>query len=219
MSIRVMIVDDHPLVRLGLSALLRTATDIDVVGEAADGAAALVEIAVAEPDVVLMDLSMPVMDGVAATAAISERFGSVRVLVLSSAMERERVQAAIAAGAIGYLLKDSGPEELLAAIRSAALGHSPLDPRVAGVLLRPSAAEPAGAGPAGAGSGGAGPTLSAREREVLRLTSRGLANKQIARELGISERTVKVHLGNVFRCIGVGDRTSAALWARDHLPD
>jgi DNA-binding NarL/FixJ family response regulator len=219
-----MIVDDHPLVRLGLGALLRTAADIDVVGEAADGAAALEEIAVLEPDVVLMDLSMPVMDGVAATAAISERFGSVKVLVLSSAMERERVQAAIAAGAIGYLLKDSGPEELLAAIRSAAQGHSPLDPRVAGVLLRPSVVEPAGAGPAGAGSGaagsgGAGPTLSAREREVLRLTSRGLANKQIARELGISERTVKVHLGNVFRCIGVRDRTSAALWARDHLLD
>jgi DNA-binding NarL/FixJ family response regulator len=140
--------------------------------------------------------------------------------VLSSAMERERVRAAIAAGAIGYLLKDSGPEELLAAVRSAAQGHSPLDPRVAGALLRPAAAEPSAlpARAAAAPAGGAS-TLSPREREVLRLTSRGLANKQIARELGISERTVKVHLGNVFRCIGVGDRTSAALWARDHLPD
>jgi DNA-binding NarL/FixJ family response regulator len=209
MTVRVLVVDDHPMVRLGLTALLRTAADLDVVGEAGDGEAALAEIAALEPDVVLMDLSMPVLDGVAATEAIRQRF--------PSAMERDRVQAAIAAGAIGYLLKDCGPEELLAAVRSAARGHSPLDPRVAGALLR-SSAEPARTSELGPTATTARP-LSARERQVLRLTSRGLANKQIGRELGISERTVKVHLGNVFRCIGVSDRTSAAMWARDNLPD
>jgi DNA-binding NarL/FixJ family response regulator len=215
--IRILVVDDHPLVRLGLTSLLQTAGDLEVIGEAANGAEALDLVATAQPDVVLMDLSMPVLDGVAATAAISSGFPVVRVIVLSSAMEREKVLEAIAAGAIGYLLKDCSPAELLAAVRSAALGHSPLDPRVAGALLRPAGAEP----PESMGCSGqsTGRELSKREVEVLRLTSKGLANKQIARELGISERTVKVHLGNVFRCIGVGDRTSAAMWARDHLTD
>jgi DNA-binding NarL/FixJ family response regulator len=217
--IRVLVVDDHPLVRLGLSSLLRTAADIEVVAEAADGGEAIERVRADRPDVVLMDLSMPVLDGVAATAAITAE-SDVRVIVLSSASERDKVRAAIAAGAIGYLLKDCPPHELLAAIRSAAQGHSPLDPRVAGALLTrsgPPTGQPAvGQSPVAPSS--ASRQLSKREREVLRLTSRGLANKQIARELGITERTVKVHLGNVFRCIGVGDRTSAAMWARDHLP-
>jgi DNA-binding NarL/FixJ family response regulator len=213
--IRLLVVDDHPLVRIGLSALLRTASDLEVIGEAADGAEALELVASSQPDVVLMDLSMPVLDGVAATAILTRDFPDVRVIVLSSAMEREKVLEAVAAGAIGYLLKDCSPAELLAAVRSAALGHSPLDPRVAGALLRPANAEASMDGPGQS----ARRELSKREREVLRLTSKGLANKQIARELGISERTVKVHLGNVFRCIGVSDRTSAAMWARDHLAD
>ncbi|MCW2524352.1 MAG: two component transcriptional regulator, LuxR family [Frankiales bacterium] len=213
--IRVLVVDDHPLVRLGLSALLRTAADIEVVAEAADGVQAIERVRSSKPDVVLMDLSMPVLDGVAATSAILAEFAQVRVIVLSSASERDKVREAIAAGAIGYLLKDCHPQELLSAIRSAAQGYSPLDPRVAGALLR--RAEPSTARPPSAP--GLSRQLSNRERQVLRLTSRGLANKQIARELGITERTVKVHLGNVFRCIGVGDRTSAAMWARDHLPD
>ncbi|HEY3718188.1 MAG TPA: response regulator transcription factor [Jatrophihabitantaceae bacterium] len=205
--IRVLLADDHRLVRAGLTSVLATAEDLEVVGEAADGAQALALVASTAPDVVLMDLSMPVMDGVAATRALRADHPSIRVVVLSSSSDRARVRDAIAAGATGYVLKDCTPDELLAAIRSAANGHAPLDPRVAGALL-PSrdAATPA-------------EQLSDRERQVLRLASKGLANKQIGRELGITERTVKVHLGNIYRRIGVTDRTSAALWARDHLSE
>ncbi|WP_375482743.1 response regulator [uncultured Jatrophihabitans sp.] len=201
--IRVLLVDDHPMVRAGLVSLLGGAPDVEVVAEAKDGPGALaVDV---EVDVVLMDLSMPGMDGVQATRSLSERAGGPRVVVLTSFGERARVRAAMAAGAVGYVLKDCEPDELLAAVRSAAAGHSPLDPRVAGALLPERGGAP-------------DPGLSARETEVLRLAATGMPNKQIARHLGIAERTVKVHLGNVFRRIGVGDRTSAALWAREHLP-
>jgi DNA-binding NarL/FixJ family response regulator len=203
--IRVMLVDDHRLVRAGLTSLLNAAADVEVVGEAADGAEALTVAAAAEADVVLMDLSMPVMDGVTATRKLLVEHPGLRVVVLTSFADQARVRDALAAGAIGYVLKDCLPEELLAAVRSAAQGHAPLDPRVAGALL-PSASSPAD-------------ELSERELQVLRLASQGLANKQIGRSLGIAERTVKVHLGNVFRRIGVSDRTSAALWAREHLPE
>jgi len=201
----VLLVDDHPLVRAGISALLAGVEDIEVVGEAADGAAAVAFVQATEVDVVLMDLSMPVLDGVAATRQVLAARPTVRVVVLSSFSDSSRVRDAIAAGAIGYVLKDSEPENVIAAVRSAAAGHAPLDPRVAGALLP--------------GAGASAPVLSARETEVLLLASKGLANKQIARSLGIAERTVKVHLGNVFRNIGVSDRTSAALWARDNLSD
>lgn len=204
--IRLMLVDDHPLVRAGLSSMLGAATDITIVGEAADGAQAVKVAERFEPDVVLMDLSMPVMDGVAATRALLAHDPDVRIVVLSSFFDRARVRDAVAAGATGYVLKDSNPDEVLSAIRTAAAGHAPLDPRVATALL-PSATPDPAAG------------LSERETEVLRLASTGMANKQIARSLGIAERTVKVHLGNVFRRIGVADRTSAALWARENLPD
>lgn len=202
--IRVLLVDDHRVVRAGLTSLLGAAADIEVVGEAADGAQAVEVAASVEADVVLMDLSMPVMDGVAATRGLLADHPQLRVVVLTSFSDQARVRDALAAGAIGYVLKDCTPDELLAAIRSAAHGHSPLDPRVAGALL------PAPSAPVD--------ELSEREIQVLRLASQGLANKQIGRSLGIAERTVKVHLGNVFRRIGVSDRTSAALWARDHLP-
>jgi len=202
--IRVVLVDDHPLVRAGLSALLDAAADLTVVGEAADGVQAVDVAERCAADVVLMDLSMPVMDGVAATRAVLARRPEARVVVLSSYSDQARVRDAVAAGATGYVLKDSSPEQVLSAVRSAAAGHAPLDPRVAAALL-PSTAQQPGAG------------LSDRELQVLRLASKGLANKQIARSLGIAERTVKVHLGNVFRRIGVNDRTSAALWAREHL--
>jgi DNA-binding NarL/FixJ family response regulator len=160
-----------------------------------------------------MDLSMPVLDGVQATHRLLAELPDTRVVVLTSFSDRARVNDALAAGAIGYLLKDCDPRDLLAAVRSAARGHTPLDARIAGALL-PTASNlgPAPSGPSGV-------ELSAREREVLSLVAQGLANKQIGRALGITERTVKVHLGNVFRRIGVADRTSAALWARDHLPD
>jgi DNA-binding NarL/FixJ family response regulator len=202
---RVLLVDDHRLVRAGLRSLLASAADIEVVGEAEDGAQALELAAATGPAVVLMDLSMPVLDGVAATRQLLTDRPDVRVVVLTSFSDRDRVRDALSAGAIGYVLKDCTPEELLSAVRAAALGHAPLDPRVAGALL-PSSAAP-------------GELLSQRETQVLRLVSKGLANKQIGRELGITERTVKVHLGNVFRRIGVGDRTSAAMWAREHLPE
>jgi DNA-binding NarL/FixJ family response regulator len=202
--IRVLVVDDHRLVRAGLITLLEAAGDIEVAGEAADGRQALEAARTVAPDVVLMDLSMPVLDGVAATRLLLQEQPQARVVALTSFSDRQRVNDVLAAGAIGYLLKDSRPDELLAAVRSAAEGHAPLDPRVAGALLpgrEPPAAE----------------LLSEREKQVLRLAAAGLANKQIARRLGISESTVKVHIGNIFRQIGVRDRTSAALWAREHL--
>lgn len=205
--IRVMIVDDHHLVRSGIVALLDAQEDLDVVGEANNGHVALDVAATCRPELVLMDLSMPEMDGVEATRRLLEADDELKVLILTSFSDRERVTEALSAGAIGYLLKDSEPPDLLAAVRAAAQGHVPLDPRVAGALL-PAVRTAAGNVDHG---------LSPREVEVLRLVAQGLANKQIARALGITERTVKAHLGRVFRELGVLDRTSAALWARDHL--
>jgi DNA-binding NarL/FixJ family response regulator len=204
--IRVLLADDHRLVRAGLVRLLATAADLEVVGEAADGDQAVQLSHAVSPDVILMDLSMPVMDGVEATRQILAEQPTVRIIALTSFTEQPKVADMLAAGAIGYLLKDCTPSELLAAIRSAEAGGAPLDPRVAATLLPKrqtlSAAD----------------QLSDREREVLVLASQGLANKQIGRALGIAERTVKAHLGSVFRRIGVTDRTSAAMWARDNLP-
>ena len=203
--IRVLVVDDHAMVRTGLSALLEASGDISVVGQAPDGRVAVAAAREHQPDVVLMDLSMPVMDGAEATREVLAVAPGSKVVVLTSFSDRDRVNAALRSGAVGYQLKDGEPAELLAAVRSAAAGHAPLDPRVARVLL-PTAGEQSDG-------------LSPREREVLRLVAQGLANKQIGRALGISERTVKAHLGRVFRQLGVVDRTSAALWARDHLTD
>ena len=202
--IRVVVVDDHSLVRAGLINLVEAAEDIDVVGEAADGQQALGIVSAAGPDVVLMDLSMPVLDGVAATRALMANDPDLAVIALTSFSDRSQVQAVLAAGAVGYLLKDCAPRDLLAAVRAAAAGHTPLDPRIAGLLLPTRTPDPRS-------------LLSDREAEVLTLAATGLANKQIGRRLGISEATVKAHLGSVFRRIGVADRTSAAMWARDHL--
>jgi DNA-binding NarL/FixJ family response regulator len=205
--IDVLIVDDHALMRVGLEGLITGTGDIRVVAVAADGAQALEVLETTTAHVVLMDLSMPVMDGVAATQRITEQHRDVEVLVLTSFSDESRVVAALDAGAIGYVLKDTDPADLLDAIRAAAQGHSPLDPRVARTLLH----------------GRRTPTpvteLTAREQEVLALVGRGLANKQIARVLGIREGTVKAHLTSVFQRIGVRDRTSAALWARANLPE
>jgi len=203
--IRVLVVDDHQLVRAGLITLLEAAADIQVAGEAADGRQALEAAKAASPDVVLMDLSMPVLDGVAATRLLLAELPRTRVVALTSFSDRQRVTDVLAAGATGYVLKDSRPDDLLAAVRAAADGHVPLDPRVAAALL-PSREVPLTE------------QLSEREKQVLRLVAAGLANKQIARRLGIAESTVKVHTGNIFRRIGVTDRTSAALWARENLP-
>jgi len=204
--IGVLVVDDHAMVRSGLTLLIDGAPDLAVVGEAADGRQAVELAAELAPDVVLMDLSMPVMDGVEATRELLARRPESVVVVLTSFSDQPRVTEALKAGAVGYMLKDCDPRDLLAAIRAAAEGHAPLDPRVARALL-PSATT---ASPADG--------LSAREKDVLRLVAQGLANKQVGTRLGISERTVKAHLGRVFREIGVQDRTSAALWAKEHLP-
>jgi DNA-binding NarL/FixJ family response regulator len=202
--IRVVVVDDHRLVRAGLVGLLDAALDLDVVGEAADGAQAVETVRRTGPDVVLMDVSMPVMDGIEATRKITGEQPDIRIVALTSFAEHARVGDMLSAGAVGYLLKDCEPVALLAAVRAAADGQVPLDPRVAAALLPRRDRQPG--------------ELSGREVDVLRLTAKGLANKQIGRELGISERTVKAHLGNIFRRLGVADRTSAALWARDNLP-
>ncbi|TFD91102.1 response regulator transcription factor [Cryobacterium lactosi] len=201
--IRVLVVDDHAMVRAGLIAVLAADGDIEVVAQAADGRAAVTEAIATTPDVVLMDLSMPVVDGVEATRQVIAQVPSTRIVVLTSFADHDRVRRALDAGAVGYQLKDAEPDTLRDAVRAAAGGNVPLDPRVAGALL-PRAAHHADA-------------LSPREREVLLLVTDGLANKQIARALGITERTVKAHLGSVYRHIGVADRTSAAMWARDHL--
>jgi DNA-binding NarL/FixJ family response regulator len=203
-AVRVLLVDDHALVRAGLAALLDGSGTVRVVGQAADGREAVELVEACRPDVVLMDLSMPGMDGVAATRAVLGQHPGTAVVILTSFAEQPRVRGAIDAGAVGFLLKDSDPADLVAGVRSAARGEVPLDPRVTRALLP------------GAGTGN-GERLSPREREVLTLVGEGMANKQIARALGITERTVKVHLTSVFRQLGVADRTSAALWAREHL--
>ncbi|MCW2822566.1 MAG: liaR 5 [Marmoricola sp.] len=204
--IALLLVDDHQMVRAGLATLLDATDDIVVVGQAGDGQAAVEAARHTLPDVVLMDLSMPVLDGVAATRQVLADRPEVKVVVLTSFSDRDRVTEALSAGAIGYLLKDCDPAELLAAVRAAAAGHAPLDPRVARVLLPTGESRPQD-------------NLSPREIEVLRLVAQGLANKQIGRRLGITERTVKAHLGRVFRVLDVADRTSAALWAHRHLSD
>jgi DNA-binding NarL/FixJ family response regulator len=203
---RVLIVDDHAVVRDGLARLLEHAADVDVVGTAADGEEAVAAVAGAAPDVVLMDLSMPGVDGVAATRRILAEHAEVKVVVLTTFADQRRILDALDAGASGYLLKDASPDEILSAIRSVVAGGAPLDPKAARVLLDAQRAPKPER------------RLSAREREVLALLATGLANKQIARRLGITERTVKAHLTSIFQQLGVTDRTQAALWAREHLP-
>ena len=200
--IRVLLAEDHAVVRAGLAQLLDRAGDIQVVGAAADGAEAVELTDTHGPDVILMDLSMPVMDGIEATKRILDADPEARVVVLTSMTDRERILGALDAGALGYLLKDAEPDELFRGIRAAAQGDAPLDPRVARVLLTARAEDRPAAG------------LTDRERDVLALVGSGLPNKLIATRLGISEKTVKAHLTNVFRSIGVSDRTQAALWAQ-----
>lgn len=200
-TIRVVLVDDHAVIRAGLAQLIATADDIEVVGQAADGAAAIEQARALKPDVVLMDLQMPGVDGVAATREIVAAGLDVDVLVLTSYSDNERILDALDAGAVGYLLKDADPDDVLTGIRAVSRGESPIHPKAARALL-------------GARSAGGRPQLTAREVEVLTLVRDGLANKQIAKRLEISERTVKAHLTSAFSRIGVSDRTQAALWAQ-----
>lgn len=204
--IRMLLVDDHPVVRAGLEALMAGVDGIEVVGAAADAEEAIEAARRTSPDLVLMDLSMPGIGGVGATRAILAAQPATRVVVLTSAADRDAVVEALDAGAVGVLLKDASACDLVGAIKRAADGAHPTDPRLAGALLdrrsRPaSAAE----------------QLTDREREVLLLVAQGFANKQIARRLTIREATVKRHLTHAYQRIGVSDRTQAAIWAVQHL--
>ena len=209
--IRVVLADDHAVVRRGLTGLIESTDDLEVVGVARDGQEAVDLVQEHRPDVAVMDLQMPVLDGVEATRAIVAAATGTEVLVLTSFSDFARIDAAIEAGAVGYLLKDAEPEVLLDGIRAVARGGSPLDPRAARRLLsrQPTAAETP---PEDAEVS----ALSPREAEVLRLVVDGLLNKQIAQRLGITERTVKAHLTSAYQRIGVADRTQAALWAQRH---
>jgi DNA-binding NarL/FixJ family response regulator len=201
--IRLLIVDDHHVVRTGLSQLFAAIDDIDVVDCVASGEEALAVLPATSPDVVLMDLSMPDLDGIETTRRVIAAQPAVRVVVLTSFSDRERILDALDAGAIGYLLKDATPEELVRGVRAASRGESPLDPKAASTLLS-------------ARTRSAATDLTDREQEILQLVASGLPNKVIALRLGISEKTVKAHLTRVFSSIGVTDRTQAALWAQRH---
>jgi DNA-binding NarL/FixJ family response regulator len=203
--IRVLLAEDHPVVRVGLERMLGNEEDIEVVGTAANGAEAVELAERVRPDVVLMDLSMPVLNGIEATRQIVEaNDGQVSVVVLTSFSGRQEIIEALDAGASGYLLKDAEPQELLGGVRAAARGDAPLAPRAAREVLSARSEERPDAG------------LSPREQDVLRLVAEGLPNKLIARRLSISEKTVKAHLTSIFQQIGVTDRTQAALWAQRH---
>jgi DNA-binding NarL/FixJ family response regulator len=201
-TVRVLLCDDHAMIRDGLKTLLQGREGIEVVASTGDGPEALEAAVRHEPDVVLMDLALPTGSGAAATRRILSRVPGTKVVVLTSFADPSRVVDAIDAGATGVVFKDSGTDVLVRAIRSAARGEAPLDPRAARALMtdRPAAAPP----------------LTDREAEVLRLVGEGLQNKAIARELGITETTVKAHLTRIYRQIGVEGRTQAALWARRH---
>lgn len=199
--IRVLVADDHGVLRDGLGRVIAAQPDLELVASAANGAEAVELARAAAPDVVLMDLEMPVLDGIEATRRILAERPTVAVLVLTSFSDRQRILGALDTGAVGYLLKDASAEDVVRGIRSAAEGGSPLDPRAARSLLEAKSAPDPLAG------------LSAREREVLALLLEGLPNKLIALRLGISEKTVKTHLTSVFRTIGVTDRVQAVLWA------
>jgi DNA-binding NarL/FixJ family response regulator len=202
--IRVLLADDHGVIRDGLGGLIEGLDDVELVGTAADGAEAVERARELRPDVILMDLDMPKLDGIEATRRIVAEQPKAAVLVLTAFSDRPRILGALEAGACGYLLKDVASEEVAEGIRAAARGESPLDPRAARTVLSArSEPDPLAA-------------LSQREREVLDALVEGLPNKLIARRLEISEKTVKSHLTRIFRELGVTDRTQAALWAERH---
>lgn len=201
---RVLVVDDHRLVRAGLRSLFRQTPDLDVVGEAADGAQAVALGTSLAPDVVVMDLCMPGMDGAEATRRLTASRRHLQVLVLTSYADGDRVRSALESGAVGYLVKDADPQDLIDGVRAVVRGESPLDARAVRAMLA-QRRRPTG-----------GRDLTDREREVLQCLVRRMTNAEIARALEISERTVKVHVGSIFHRIGVADRASAARWAEQH---
>ena len=205
--IRVLLVDDHAVVRTGLRAFFDLLDDIEVVGEAADGSAAIVAARQSSPDVVLMDLLMPNMDGLTATARIKQELPEVEIVAMTSFLEEDKVTAALEAGASGYVLKDAQADEVAHAVRAAHAGEVHLDPAVARLLAQrmrekrtQQPVEP----------------LTDREREVLALLARGMSNKEIATELFITERTARTYVSNILGKLGLSSRTQAALWAVEH---
>ena len=209
--IRVLLVDDHAMVRRGMRDFLGLHGDIEIVGEASDGAGAIEQALALRPHIVVMDLMMPGIDGIEATARIKAEAPEIEVIALTSFIEEARVVAAIEAGASGFLLKDAEADELAAAIRSAAAGEVHLDPAIAGIVARRLRD---GGGGADGGDGGEGiASLTARERDVLARVARGLPNRQIAQDLGITERTARTHVSNILAKLGLASRTQAALLA------
>jgi DNA-binding NarL/FixJ family response regulator len=206
-TIRVLLVDDHQVVRRGLRTFLEVQDDIEVVGEAADGAEGIARAAELNPDVVLMDVKMPGTDGIEALRTLREQHNPARVLIITSFTEQRTVVPALRAGAAGYLHKDIDPLALARAIRSAHSGHVLLQPEIAQALLAGEAG--------GTGSGRTG-SLTEREREVLALIARGRSNREIAHALVLSEKTVKTHVSNILMKLDLADRTQAALWAVRH---
>jgi DNA-binding NarL/FixJ family response regulator len=214
--IRVLLVDDHAMVRRGMRDFLGLHEDIEVVGEAGDGAEAIDQANALRPDIVVMDLMMPGVDGIEATARIKAELPGVEIIAITSFIEEARVVAAIEAGASGFLLKDAEADELAAAIRSAAAGEVYLDPAVAGIVAhRMRAGSQANGGRAGDGSAAIA-ALTVRERDVLARVARGLPNRQIAADLGITERTARTHVSNILAKLGLASRTQAALLAVQH---
>ena len=207
--IRVYLVDDHAVVRRGLQAYLETLDDIDVVGEAADGEAAVDELGrLAEagqaPHVVMMDVLMPGMDGITATALITNQHPEVAVVALTGFVDQDKIRAALAAGAAGYVLKDADADEVASAVRAAHRGEVHISAAAVRELAR--GLRPPGSGP------GTEP-LTEREREVLALVAKGASNKEIGQALSISERTARTHVSNILNKVGLHSRTQAALWA------
>ncbi len=203
--IRVLIADDHAILRKGIRALLSTEPDIDVVGEAGDGAEALAQAEALRPDIILMDLVMPTLDGIEATRRVTTQQPSVRVLVLTSFAADDKVFPAIKAGALGYILKDSGPEDLVQAIRQVHRGEPTLEPEIARKLLFELARPPKQP-----------PTpdpLTGRELDVLRLLAQGKSNREIAEDLVLAEMTVRTHVSNILGKLHLANRTQAALYA------
>ena len=202
--IRVLVVDDHAVVREGLRALLELQDGIEVAGAAENGEAGVEAATRLRPDVILMDLVMPKLDGVAAMRQLRERLPEARVIVLTSFLDEDKLLPALRAGAAGYLLKNAEPSEVVRAVRTAHAGETLLDPVVAARLVETLSADD---------RGDPIDRLTPREREVLVLIGRGYANKRIALELGLAEKTVKTHVGHVLAKLGVSDRTQAAVTA------
>jgi len=202
-TVKLVIVDDHRVVRSGVKALIETEPGLEVIGEAGDGREAVTKVKAQQPDVVLMDLVMPEMDGVEATSEITKLSPAPEILILTSFSEEERIIQAIKAGASGYLIKDASPDELVQAIEDVYHGESTLDPKVAGTVLRSVQNEPEDSSE----------ELTDREIEVLELLAEGLPNEDIAEKLYISERTVRSHVSNILGKLDLANRTQAALYA------